>query len=132
MFAVSPTDVLWTVGTIAFLGALAWLALKIDPHWSAKDGRAFTCKIQPIRPSGRIEGRWRQARAVVSADTVKLIVRGIGAPITPYEAHHVMQESDDPPKGKAVFILDGDPLYALRIPKSSAAVPVLRSLIRPG
>lgn len=132
MFAFGPSDVLWTVGTVAFIAALAWLASRIEPHWSAKDGRAFTCKIQPIRASGRIEGRWRQARAIVSDDTVKLIVRGLGAPVTPYEAHHVLEESDDPPKGRAVFVLDGDPLYALRIPRTSHAVPVLRSLIRPG
>lgn len=131
MIAISLSDVFWLLVTVAFVAGLVWLLTRMDPHWSAKDGRAFTCKIQPIRVSGQTEGRWRSARAVITADTVKLIVRGIGTPVPLYEPHRVLRESDDPPARKAVFILDGDPLYALRIPASSNAVPVLRSLIEP-
>ena len=131
MFA-ALSDVVWTVGTGLVLVALLVLAKRIDPHWVAKDGRAFTCKIQPIRASGRTEGRWRDARAVVRDGEVSLVQRGLGAAkLQPFESHRVVGRSDTPPPRTAVFLLDGDPMWALRVPAGSKAVLVLESLVDP-
>ena len=131
MFAFGVNDVLWTVGAIVVLGGMIWLGFWIDPHWVAKDGKAFTCKIQPMRASGRTEGRWRDARAVVSGGEVKLVVKGIGKPVAPYIAHRVLRQSPSGQERRVVFVLSGDPMYLMRIPKSSKAVPVLQSLVAP-
>ncbi|MGD9702187.1 MAG: hypothetical protein AB7Q42_13435 [Acidimicrobiia bacterium] len=131
MFAFDLVDVMWIVLSAAAVGGLFWLAVRIEPHWSAKDGKAFTCRIQAMRPSGAIEGRWREARAIVSGNEVKLIVRGLGQPVTPYEAHRVLRQADAAQKGRALFVLSGDPMYLLRIPESSKAVTVLQEMITP-
>ena len=78
MFAFDFIDVMWIVGSAAGIVALFWFAFRIEPHWSAKDGKSFTCRVQPIRRSGATEGHWREARAIVSGNEVKLIVRGRG------------------------------------------------------
>ena len=129
MLAFDFVDVLWIVGSVAVLAALFWFAVRVEPHWSAKDGKSFTCRVQPIRSSGAIEGRWREARAIVSGNEVKLIVRGLGQLVTPYQAHQVLRQADPEQPRRAVFVLSGDPMYLLRIPSSSKAVPVLQALI---
>lgn len=133
MFAVTVSDVLWILGSLVVMAGLLWLARRIDPHWVAKDGRAFTCRIQPIRPDGRVEGRWRDARAVVEGQQVRLVVRGMGSMSKqPFEAHRVIGRSAEPPARSAVFVLEGDPvLWALRVPERSKAVAVLDTLVVP-
>ncbi len=133
MFAASASDALWFAAAVAALVALTWLARRIEPHWVARDGRAFTCQVQPVRPDGRAEGRWRQARVIVEGDRVRLVVRGLGRvrPSQPYALHEVVGRSATPPPRAAVFVLDGDPLWAVRIPQRSRAVAVLDSLSSP-
>ncbi len=124
------SDVLSIVGMVVVIAGLVVLLKRIDPHWVAKDGKAFTCKLQPLRATGQVEGRWREARAVVRDGQVRLVMRGIGSTrITPYEAHRVTRRAESPPPRTAVFLLDGDPMWALRVPASSRAVPVLEALI---
>jgi hypothetical protein len=131
MLAASVSNLLWTLLTLAIMMGLAILARRIDPHWASKDGRAFTCKLQPIDRNGRVEGRWREGRGVVEGDVVKIVVRGLGVHKTqPYAAHHVSGRSQTPPPKSAVFLLDGEPMWALRIPERSRAVPVLDELSR--
>ncbi len=132
VFAVSASDVLWLIAAVVFVGGLAWLARRIDPHWVAKDGRAFTCRVQPMRSSGVAEGRWREARAIVDGDRLRLVVRGVGQiRKEPYEQHEVLAKSASPPPRSAVFVVDGDPMWAVRVPAGSKAVAVMESLISP-
>ncbi len=140
MFA-GVTDVLWTVGTIALLIGMLWLARRIDPHWVAKDGRAFTCRFQPIRLPGASasdgsdrrailnEGRWRTGRAIVTDDQVIVSSRRMPAGQRPHR-HAVIGRGTDPPKRQVTFLLDGDPNYLLIVPASSRAVAVLDSVVR--
>lgn len=129
MLAASVTDTLWIVAAVTLIGGLFWLSRRIDPHWVAKDGRAFTCRIQPLHTDGRVEGRWREARGVVDGDHVRLVVRGIGSSMKqPYESHPVVGRSESPPARSAVFLLGGTPMWALRVPATSRAVAVLEDL----
>ncbi len=139
MFA-GVTDVLWTLGTIAVLIGMLWLARRIDPHWVAKDGRAFTCRFQPIRLPGSStdafdtttrratlnEGRWRSGRGVIIDNQVVVTSRRM--PGQPIRRHPVLGRGTDPPKRQATFLLGGDPNYLLMIPASSRAVAVLDSI----
>ena len=131
MFAFGLDDVLWTVGAIVVIALMFWFAFRIEPHWSAKDGKAFTCRVQPMRASGRTEGRWREARATVNGNEVKLVLKGWGRPVAPYIAHRVLRISEGGPKRRVVFVLSGDPMYLLRIPEYSKAVPVLTAIVTP-
>jgi hypothetical protein len=130
MLATSVTDALWFLVAVAMIVGLAWAAKRIDPHWVAKDGRAFTCKIQPVTTGGASEGRWRDARARVQDDRLQLTMRGLGAlRKRPFESHAVVGRSEAPPKRSAVFLVSGDPMWAVKLPAASKAVPVLESLI---
>jgi hypothetical protein len=131
MFATSVADAVWVLGAVIVVAGLFMLLKRIEPHWVAKDGRAFTCKLQPISTSaGRAEGRWRDARAVISEGQVQLVVRGFGSvSVRPYQRHHVVGRSETPPPRQAVFVLDGEPMWALRVPATSKAVAVLDALI---
>jgi hypothetical protein len=134
------TDVLWTAGTVAAMAGLVWLARRIDPHWAAKDGRAFTCRVQSIRLPGAdgspgerrntlTEGNWRNSRAVVAGGRVRLTVRGLPHGSRSGDGHPVLGRGTDPPARKVTFLLGGEPLRLLSIPARSPAVAVLDSLV---
>ena len=139
MFA-RATDVLWTVGTLAVLVVMLWLARRIDPHWVAKDGRSVTCRLQPIQlPGGSAnadgerrsmlnEGRWRNGRGVVIDDRVVVTSRRMTVDRHPLRRHPVVGRGTNPPKRQVTFLLGGEPNYLVMIPASSRAVAVLDSL----
>jgi hypothetical protein len=130
MLAASSTSPVWAVGGVIIAIALWWLAKRIDPHWVAKDGKAFTCKVQPIGDSGAGEGRWREARATVEHDSVRLVVRGLGSPVQPFQSYAVIGRSDAPPAGQAIYLVGATNGFALRIPHKSRAVAVLDELVK--
>lgn len=123
-------DLFWLLVSLAVVGGLFWLARQIEPHWSAPDGSSFTCRVQTLDPTGASSTRWVDARAFVEGDRLsikrKVLVRfeDAGPP------RAVVARSQHEPRGKAVFVLDGDPLLALRVPIGSAAVPLLASMVR--
>jgi hypothetical protein len=120
---------LWAVALVAVAGGLFWLAARLEPHWSSPDGTRFTCSVQEIDAVGRPLSRWYDARAEVVDGRVairkKLLMRS-GAPVDP---RPVSARSDHPPRGKAIYLLPGDPLLAVRIPDSSRAVACLDALV---
>lgn len=131
------SDALWTIGGIVFFGAMIWIVRSTDPHWCARDGRAFTCRVQPVstssRPSGghdrRTEGRWRQARAIVSDDGVHIGRRGLHrSPGSLAGSHPVIGRAQGTRRRMATFVLGGEPNFVLIIPAWSKAVAVLDGL----
>ncbi len=134
------TDVLWTAGAVAAIAGLVWVARLIDPHWVARDGRAFTCRIQAVRLPGAggspvghrqtlAEGRWRNARAVVAGGRVRLRIRGPSYGSRAIDGRRVLGRGANPPARRVTFLLGGEPLHLLSIPASSPAVAVLDSLV---
>ena len=120
---------LWAVLLLGLAGWLLWLATRFEPHWSAADGSRFTCRVQEIAPSGRPVSRWYEARAEVVEGRVvitKKVLMRRGAPV---DAREVSARSDDAPRGRAIYLLDGAPLFAVRLPKRSPAVPRLEALL---
>lgn len=125
----------FTVVVLAALGALTWWAYRTDPHWVAKDGRAFTCRFQRLGgPHLMPEGRWREARAFVDGHQLVLRPRG---PFTSgaFSGHfEVVRRGDDLSKERAVYLVDGGGINRhefaqIRLPASSRATAVLDSLV---
>ncbi len=135
-------EILWWALIVAVVSALGWIGFRMEPHWVAKDGKAFTCRLQPIGGHGYSDGRWRDARAFID-DNGNVVVRSRGAlnrmKLAPH--YRVVSRSDTPPKGLAVYLIEGRrsgsgaaeggmEIAALRIPKSSRAVEHLDALVR--
>lgn len=125
-------NLLWTLLVVAVLGLLTWVGFRMEPHWVAKDGKAFTCRIQSISSRGDSDGRWRDARAFIDDDG-GVVVRPRGAMnrIRLASSYRVMRRAETPPKGRVVYLLDGSDsdLLALRIPTSSRAIAHLDPLM---
>src|SRR5262249_52123062 len=124
----SPMTVVWAVVLIAVAGWLIWLATRLEPHWSASDGSRFTCRVQEIDPAGRPVSRWYEARAEIvdgkGVITKKVLMRR-GVPV---DARVVSARSDEAPRGRAIYLLAGAPLLAVRVPARSPAVTRLEAL----
>ena len=105
----------WAIVLLATVGALFWLAARIEPHWSAADGRYFTCRVQEIDPTGRPTTRWYEARGEVVdgevAITKKVLMRK-GEKVDP---RPVSARSDHAPRRRAIYLLGGVPMYAVRV-----------------
>lgn len=127
-------DVLWVILMALGLGLLAWYAFAAEPHWVSKDGRAFTCRVQYLNPAMQPEGRWREAKAFVEDDNVRMKPRGgVGRPRKDLGEYAVLRRGEIPPRGRTTFLLSrstdlGTELVVLRIPQKSRAVPHLDAL----
>lgn len=126
---------LWFALAIAVCALLAWIGFRIEPHWVSKDGQRFLCAGQRLTVKGDPLGRWRETRVIlyddgrVQVDQKRFMRRS--------STHwKVSAEATDPPRGKAVFLLEGFDaqaapiLLALRLPADSRAIPRVRPLIR--
>lgn len=127
-------DVVWMLLILMGVGGLWYLAYRIEPHWSTRDGHRFVCNTQELF-AGQPRGRLREAQVAVLSDgslhvTQKDLMRRrssqwqlVGkapssrAKVDVYLARRV---SD----GQAV----ADEL-ALRIPRSSRCIAVLDGVL---
>lgn len=121
-------DVLTTVIALMAFGGLVWLAYRIEPHWASKDGRRMIARVQPLGGRDEPDGRWREMRASVDGESVTLSTRGLGS-LGLRGVYRVRGKSSQPPKRRAIYILEGERRLLLRIPSNSRAVPVLDSMI---
>jgi len=132
-------ELLGVVAVVAVCGGLMWVATRIEPHWVSKDGRRFLCNAQQIDlASAQPTTRWHETRVIVG-DAGDLQVDQKRFPLRRSTTFwRVEAESPDPPRGKALFLLRGHDatgqaaLLAIRVPRSSRAVAVLRTLPRTG
>jgi len=119
----------WAIVLLGTVAGLFWLASRIEPHWSSSDGTHFTCRVQEIDVTGRPTTRWYEARGEVVggevAITKKLLMRK-GEAVDP---RPVSARSDAAPRRKAIYLLAGAPLYAVRVPSSSQAASRMDALL---
>lgn len=125
-------EYVWLFLSIAVCGGLAWVALKIEPHWVSKDGRRMLCMGQLLDVNGTAQGRWRETRVIIPAsgqlqvDQKRFLRRSTSF-------WSLEQQAPAPSKRsrKAVFVLRGhdaqgsSALLTLKLPANSRAVPVL-------
>jgi hypothetical protein len=123
-------DYVWIVLFMAAMAGLWWLAYRIEPHYSSKDGRRFLCTAQEVE-GGEPTGRPKETRVIVMDDgalhcTQKKMMRRSGA------LWVLVGKSPTPPKRLEVYVAqqfeDGRATQgqlALRVPSKSRVVPVL-------
>jgi hypothetical protein len=128
-------EVLWFVLAVALCVGLAWLGLRIEPHFVSKDGSRFLCMGQKLNLQGDHLGRWRETRVVIEHHGgIQVDQKRHMRRTTTF--WRVEARSPEAPKRKAVFLLKGhddhgDPvLLALRLPAKSRAVESLSALVR--
>lgn len=157
------SSILLFIAVIAGCAGLLWLSYKIEPHWVSKDGERLVCAGQGISRFGDPQGRWREVRITrVSGDVIELRPRrgNFSADRSPAGSHRSVPDSpmtagwtgfrvrrnprvtywrvscasDNPPKRRAVYLLDGNTdqympdMIAIRLPANSRAIPMLEAL----
>jgi len=128
-------DVVWIILMAAALAGLAWLAFRYEPHWVAKDGMAFTCRIQYLRPDHMPEGRWRDARAFIDGGFIVLKPRGSIARSPRRQSEFtLLRKAENPPKGRVTYLMQqhgtfGGEFAVLRIPTKSRARTNVEALL---
>jgi hypothetical protein len=127
-------DYVWITLIIAVMGGMWWVAYRMEPHWSSRDGRRFMCTAQEI-VDGEPVGHPRETRVVISPDrtlfvTQKRMLRRKSS------VWHVIGKSPDPPRKLQVFVAQHRPdslgplsHLAIRIPTKSRCVPLLDDLV---
>ena len=125
-------DFFWFAATVLIFGGLLWYAFRIEPHWASKDGRRCICRGQQIDHHGKTQDRWREYRADVLEDGVVSVRRRSMLRRGPGALFRVISRAPDAKRKRAVFVLRGDDnpdaYVLLRMPASSAAVPVFDSI----
>ena len=119
----------WVIVLLAAVVALFWLASRIEPHWSSPDGTYFTCRVQEIDPTGRPTTRWYEARGEVVEGEVAITKKVLMRKGQAVDPRPVSARSDHAPRRKAIYLLAGAPLYAVRVPRSSPAAERMDALL---
>ena len=130
-------DVVWFLLFVAGLAGLWFVAYRIEPHWSTRDGRRFVCAAQELS-GGTTLGRARETQVAVLPDgllhvTRKRMMRRSGS------VWRLTGRGEGPSPKVLVYLArqvsDGtDQLVdlAIRIPRSSRCVAVLDALLPAG
>jgi hypothetical protein len=121
--------VFWTVVLLGTVAALFWLASRIEPHWSSPDGSRFTCRVQEIDATGRSTTRWYEARCEIVEGEVAITKKVLMRKGQAVDPRPVSARSDHAPRRKAIYLLAGSPLYAVRVPSSSRAAERMDALL---
>lgn len=127
-------DVVWIVLIALGLGLLAWFAFRTDPHWVARDGRAFTCRIQLL--DGRLTpvGRWREARAFLDGELLVVRSRNALRRSARSAEYRIIKRAENPPRNRVTYLLDGSgphgtTMAVFRVPSNSRALPHIDAAI---
>lgn len=128
-------DVFWIVVPVAACVGMLWLANRIEPHWSAKDGRRFLTTAQIIDRHGQTIERRREVRVTIATDGTLHLSRRSVLRRDQNQLFQVAGASPDPPRGKAIFVLDSLPAdpsgnrLVLRLPATSPATAALQGVL---
>jgi hypothetical protein len=124
-----PVDYVWLALLFLGMGGLWWLAYRMEPHWSTKDGRRFMCTTQDLSNPSH-PGRVREARVVVTPDGALHVTRKTGLK-REQTMWRLTGRVPAPPRKREVFLAErhggdtGRQLLAIRLPATSRCVPVL-------
>ena len=119
----------WTIVLLGTVAGLFWLASRIEPHWSSSDGTHFTCRVQEIDATGRPTTRWYEARCELVEGEVAITKKVLMRKGQAVDPRPVSARSDHAPRRKAIYLLPGAPMYAVRVPSSSRAADRLDALL---
>jgi hypothetical protein len=127
-------NALWIVLFFAVMAVMWWIAYRIEPHYSSKDGTRFLCNSQEI-VEGRPNGRARETRVVVLNDGT-LHCRQRHGTRRHGSMWSLIGKSPTPPQRLQVYVaqeLDSDHAppaqLLLRLPQKSRVVAVLDRIL---
>jgi|GEM_PF-4682208 len=87
-------------------------------------------RVQPLGQRDEPDGRWREMRVAVDGTTITLSSRGLGS-LPLRGTYRARGKSPQPPKRRAIYILEGERRILLRVPSNSRSVPLLDALVTP-
>lgn len=126
-------EYVWLALLIAVMAGLWWVAYRMEPHWSSRDGHRFLCMAQDL-PTGFPPGRPRETRVSVLDDGALVI--GQKRSMRRRQSIWTLEgKAGDPPPRREVFVarerVDGvaGNRLALRLPADSRSVAVLDGLL---
>ena len=131
-----PVEYVYFALLLVGMAGLWWVAYRMEPHWSSKDGRRFLCISQEL-PEGFSPGRRREARVTVLDDGT-LIVGQKRAMRRRQSTWTLEGKGDSAGTGRgarAVYLArervdgKGGMRMALRLPVNSRSVSVLDALL---
>lgn len=138
MTALSVPLPLQAIAILVVIAGLIWVSRRFEPHWVSKDGSRFTAKVQHLDEAGQNQGYWREVKATIDGQSVRLLARGlgnrtinaaavsdpramlrqagagknaqrlVGRRIQPFARYEVDHRADTDTAGKAVFLLVGE------------------------
>lgn len=85
-------------------------------------------RVQPLGQRDEPDGRWREMRVAVDGTTVTLSSRGLGS-LSLRGTYRTRGKSPQPPRRRAIYVLEGDRRILLRVPANSRSVPILDALV---
>lgn len=127
-------DAVWIVLIALGLALLGWFAFRTDPHWVARDGKAFTCRIQYL--DGRLTpvGRWREARAFLDGGYLVVRPRHALRRTARSAEYRILKRAENPPRNLVTYLIDGTGPHGItmavfRVPSGSRALPHIDAAI---
>lgn len=126
-------EYVWFALLIAAMAGMWWLAYRMEPHWSTKDGRRFMCTTQDLSDP-KLPGRKRETRVVVAPDGALHVTHKNGLRRR-HSVWMLIGKSPDPPKRLQVYVAQqrtdgkGATMMSLRVPAGSRVVPVLDAVL---
>lgn len=123
------SNLLSSVLFLAVIGLLAWLGWGLEPHWAAKDGMRFMCRMQLHPQDPREHARWHDVKVGVQDEELFVHSRSRrGKELR--GVWRVIGATNDPAQKRRIYELrssNGDGA-SLRVPTKSRCVPVLDAL----
>lgn len=126
-------EYVWFALLIVAMGGLWWVAYRMEPHWSSRDGHRFLCMAQDL-PDGFSPGRLRETRVTVLDDGA-LVIGQKRSMRRRQSIWTIEGKASDPPPRREVYVVrervDGSAgkRMAIRLPAKSRSVAVLDALI---
>ncbi|MET0324893.1 MAG: hypothetical protein ABW219_06690 [Ilumatobacteraceae bacterium] len=125
--------VLITVLAVAACIGMLVIAIRIEPHWVAKDQRRFLTTSEQVDPLGTVIGRRKEVKGLI-ADDGRIVLRHRALMRSTRVVYAIQSKLPQPPAGKVLYLLrpipaavDGS-LIVLRVPASSELVSLLDAL----
>lgn len=131
---LSPVDLVWGALLLIVMAGMWWLAYRMEPHWSSKDGKRFLASTQEMAGT-QTTGRPKETRVLVMPDGMLLVShkRRMRRVHTQWK---LVGKVPSPPRRLEIYLAelreDGKPvprMLTLRIPKKSKVVPVLEAVL---
>lgn len=131
---LSPVDYVWIALIIVVMGAMWWVAYRMEPHWVSRDGTRFLCTAQELDGVNAV-GHPRETRVLITGDGALYVTqkRRMRRKTTMWT---LMAKAPAAPRRMQVYVAKhreaGNPIeshLAIRIPAKSRCIAILDDLL---